>query len=518
MRPNLKSIYANQEMRKAATASGTLYSSSSLPHQNKEKESSSNPIPRFFSSESLGKPAVDSKKQGVRDSSATFPRLPQKSPEEDTMRASQTSSSVIPPKSVNKDSSIPTSTLTSSSTTDLPVQPSRVSQSSHPDLVFYPLQWASTPRPMIPPNRFSMVEEDVYRGAYPTLHSFPFLETLNLRGILMLTPEKPTYDLEAFANDEGIEIKHIQMERYKGEVFFAAADITVALQFLLDADHNPVYIHCLDGRHITSMIVLLLRRIRGWDLESSTAEYVRFSSEIQADLSCVMEYAGPISLPLRVASWAPSITEGTSTTPAAKRKQRLGGILVRTPQEESDIPKAAGVPASILDDAKDSHSSSLVPPPSKPSFSLIHTGSPPATSKNTLDVGERRGEKNADEKLDTKVKTEKDLCASKATPRYIPVDISISKGNENTRVAGDYLSSMPAIVDSFGFDIFTTTKDATQDCLKVEEGSSPVFQAVPNLFYYDPLNGNADTTNTGTVPKVSAGKKGERGTRRRQSF
>jgi hypothetical protein len=49
--------------------------------------------------------------------------------------------------------------------------------------------------PLVPPLRFSQVEEGVYRGAYPSLVNQRFLTRLGLRTIVSLLPEPPTADL-----------------------------------------------------------------------------------------------------------------------------------------------------------------------------------------------------------------------------------------------------------------------------------------------------------------------------------
>jgi hypothetical protein len=99
------------------------------------------------------------------------------------------------------------------------------------EFCFSKLVMAANPaRPfkLIPPFRFSIVELDVYRGAYPTLKNFPFLKTLALKTIISLTPvcacpkifsflveslsihlqERPIPDLEDFCFCEGVELRH----------------------------------------------------------------------------------------------------------------------------------------------------------------------------------------------------------------------------------------------------------------------------------------------------------------------
>lgn len=180
------------------------------------------------------------------------------------------------------------------------------------------------PFAIVPPMRFSMVEDNLYRGGYPTLRNFPCLQTLGLRCILSLTPEKPTYDLEQFAEADNIALHHVPVERYKGEVVLSPSDISSVLHIILDGQKYPLYIHCLDGRHVVGMIVLVLRRLRGWDPQASQAEYIRFAGEIQDDLSMVNDFTGPITLSSAIPMWLRG--EGDIF-----RRKAIGGIKLVMP-------------------------------------------------------------------------------------------------------------------------------------------------------------------------------------------
>jgi tyrosine-protein phosphatase OCA6 len=63
----------------------------------------------------------------------------------------------------------------------------------------------------ITPLQFAVIEEGLYRGSYPTLRNFCFLERLNIKTIVSLIPEPPTQDLQAFCKLLGIRIIHFQV-------------------------------------------------------------------------------------------------------------------------------------------------------------------------------------------------------------------------------------------------------------------------------------------------------------------
>lgn len=67
---------------------------------------------------------------------------------------------------------------------------------------------------LIPPLRYEVVTEKVYRGGYPTLRNFRFLNRLRLVSVLSLVPEPPTTDLEDYVNVMNLKIIHIPMDRH----------------------------------------------------------------------------------------------------------------------------------------------------------------------------------------------------------------------------------------------------------------------------------------------------------------
>ena len=63
------------------------------------------------------------------------------------------------------------------------------------------------PPPLVPPLRFAMVEEGIYRGAYPSLINLRFLARLRLKTVISLLPEPPSADLVRWCEEEGIALQ-----------------------------------------------------------------------------------------------------------------------------------------------------------------------------------------------------------------------------------------------------------------------------------------------------------------------
>ncbi len=66
---------------------------------------------------------------------------------------------------------------------------------------------------LVPPNRYAMVDQGIYRGAYPVIPNFRYLSRLQLKTIISLVPEDPTTDLVKFTELASIQLIHIPIER-----------------------------------------------------------------------------------------------------------------------------------------------------------------------------------------------------------------------------------------------------------------------------------------------------------------
>jgi tyrosine-protein phosphatase OCA6 len=159
---------------------------------------------------------------------------------------------------------------------------------------------------LVPPTRFAHVNPGITRGAYPTLRNFRFLSRLQLKTIISLTPEAPTPDVMLFAEMAGVRVVHIPIARMATLSDAVQCAVLLAVnvrqeypafavnkwltphvqcsleQICIEANNHPVYLHCLDGRRISSLVVLLLRRVQGWSPLTALSEYWRCVSSESA--------------------------------------------------------------------------------------------------------------------------------------------------------------------------------------------------------------------------------------------
>ena len=155
--------------------------------------------------------------------------------------------------------------------------------------------------PLVPPLRFSQVEEGVYRGAYPSLVNQRFLTRLKLRTVVSLLPEPPTADLlrwcelagvdnyavvvmpfkkdeVTLTNERAVELLQVRSPQPRWRSVWRTVVLTraVCAQLLVTPERQPVYIHCLDGVTVTGTLVMCLRKLQRWALTPIVSEYTRF--------------------------------------------------------------------------------------------------------------------------------------------------------------------------------------------------------------------------------------------------
>eukprot|EP00743_Colponemidia_sp_Colp-15_P009071 GILK01009897.1.p1 GENE.GILK01009897.1~~GILK01009897.1.p1 ORF type:complete len:262 (+),score=31.94 GILK01009897.1:75-860(+) len=159
---------------------------------------------------------------------------------------------------------------------------------------------------VIPPFRFAIVEEGIYRGAYPTLKNFRCLRRLRLKTLLSLVPEPPTSDLVEFCEHQGIKNVHFTVAKMTDNITISAEVVKLILELMIDQDNLPLYLHCLDGTNLTGICIMALRKLQHWDLAALVSEFTRFThnQEISSDESQFIERLKlELQLPMTLPKW-----------------------------------------------------------------------------------------------------------------------------------------------------------------------------------------------------------------------
>jgi tyrosine-protein phosphatase OCA6 len=141
---------------------------------------------------------------------------------------------------------------------------------------------------VIPPLRFGVVNPSLYRGSYPTLRNHRFLSRLRLRTIICLIQEPPNDDLKAFADTLEAKIVFLPVNRNSSiSNPVLSSTLIQALNMCMDTRNFPIYVHCLDGKRICSLLVLMIRRLQGWTPISALSEYWRFQLPSKSPISSI---------------------------------------------------------------------------------------------------------------------------------------------------------------------------------------------------------------------------------------
>eukprot|EP01132_Coremiostelium_polycephalum_P006599 gene6599-8168_t len=187
--------------------------------------------------------------------------------------------------------------------------------------------------PLIPPFRFAIVEEGLFRGSYPTEKNFRFLRRLKLKTIVSLTPKPPTKDFTTFCERYNTISKHFTVSKFKDDVTVSSSQVVQLLEMMIDPNYLPLYIHCLDGANVTGTIFMCLRKLQNWSLSSIISEFSRFTrgSTISSSESEFVEtFKAEIDVPPSIPNW---LWQGVRMTKHPTLKLRLVGSTNQQQQQ-----------------------------------------------------------------------------------------------------------------------------------------------------------------------------------------
>lgn len=160
--------------------------------------------------------------------------------------------------------------------------------------------------PIYPPFRYGVVEEDLFRGAYPKERNFRFLRRLRLKAILSLTPDPPNPALSAFCTENNITPIHIRVDKPKEHIPLSFQKTAQILAVLTDTANHPLFVHCLDGTGVTGAVILCLRKLQCWTMASILVESTRYHKEGvigSEEAEFVEKFNAEIELPPRIPKW-----------------------------------------------------------------------------------------------------------------------------------------------------------------------------------------------------------------------
>jgi protein tyrosine/serine phosphatase len=129
-------------------------------------------------------------------------------------------------------------------------------------LLSLPLGLAAAPQSPLDRIRidnFARVNNTYYRGAQPVGSDYADLKALGVRTIIDLTSSESQAEEGSLAQQNGMRYVRIPMTTHKAPT---AAQVSQFLQVVNDPASQPVYVHCVGGKHRTGVMTAVYRMTR----------------------------------------------------------------------------------------------------------------------------------------------------------------------------------------------------------------------------------------------------------------
>jgi tyrosine-protein phosphatase OCA6 len=203
---------------------------------------------------------------------------------------------------------------------------------------------------LIPPFRLSIVEEGLFRGAYPRSRNLRFLKRLKLKTLISLLPNEPSKDLKDFCAQYNITHLSYPIKKPKDEITISPSLVAQILEICIEPKNLPLYIHCLDGAIITGVVCMCLRKLQNWNLSVTFTEYTRFTrshSISSAESEFVETFKAEIRIPRIIPQW---LWQGIipQRHPTLKLKLPEDTNATLTMVDSMGLPTSAGLKKGII--------------------------------------------------------------------------------------------------------------------------------------------------------------------------
>lgn len=121
---------------------------------------------------------------------------------------------------------------------------------------------------------FAQVNDGYFRGGQPTAQDYADLSALGVKTIINLTSDDGEQNEQAMVEQHGMRYLHIPMKTRQAPT---PAELDTFLAAVNDAATQPVYVHCVGGRHRTGVMTAVYRMTRdGLSAEQAFKEMKQF--------------------------------------------------------------------------------------------------------------------------------------------------------------------------------------------------------------------------------------------------
>jgi len=123
-------------------------------------------------------------------------------------------------------------------------------------------------------DNFGSLGPTYYRGAQPKGRDYADLASLGVKAVINLTSDDASADEQALAQKAGMAYFQIPMTT---RIVPTAAQLAQFLSIVTNPANQPVYVHCVGGRHRTGVMSAVYRIAHdGWNADRAFKEMKQF--------------------------------------------------------------------------------------------------------------------------------------------------------------------------------------------------------------------------------------------------
>jgi protein tyrosine phosphatase (PTP) superfamily phosphohydrolase (DUF442 family) len=128
--------------------------------------------------------------------------------------------------------------------------------------------------PAIRIDNFGRVDASLYRGAQPEGRDYADLKALGVKTIVNLTSDDAQQDEKSMTESAGMSYFQIPMTTHTPPT---TAQLSEFLRIVNDPANQPVYVHCVGGRHRTGVMTATYRMTHeGWTADQAFKEMKQY--------------------------------------------------------------------------------------------------------------------------------------------------------------------------------------------------------------------------------------------------
>jgi tyrosine-protein phosphatase SIW14 len=128
--------------------------------------------------------------------------------------------------------------------------------------------------PAVHIDNFGQINARYYRGGQPEARDYADLAALGVRTIVNLTSDDAQAEEPALAKQNGLQYFQIPMTTHQPPT---AAQLEEFLAIVDDPANQPVYVHCVGGRHRTGVMTAVYRMTNdGWSSDQAFSEMKKY--------------------------------------------------------------------------------------------------------------------------------------------------------------------------------------------------------------------------------------------------